>query len=306
MDPENVTPTEVTPEETVEVQTKTVVADTEPEVETPAAKTETTPEPKAPEEDKKHADSSLEQEPFNKKLKFKERLEEIENKYKGKADNWDAFIQGTETDLDTRLKAIKILESQGKVPQGTHAMAVEAMAPKKKEEKKPVPNEEVILEQLQKLPAVQYANKLYEDAQKQEEIKRAETEAILTKFEEEHADIATQPVEVKGTIATVAAFLRTKSPELSLADSLNQAYDTLFNREGLIQTAREDGEIEAKIKATQKEVISTPSSTTTTTHEGLRKLTAEEERARQSLGGDSAGWSRESYIKFKDGDGQVE
>lgn len=295
---------------TEDVNTESVVDETETEqeeevIEAPESNTEveevveTTTDTEV-EDENKEDDGSLKETPFNKNPEFKKRLDDIENKYGGKARNWDAFMASIQGNPDMQLQTVKILEDSGQVPKGTYDMAIKKLGVSKKNKKDTKPVDDDVVEKINALPEVQYARELYEDNQKKKQQEEAEKLATLQAFEDKHQDVVNKPGEVKATIATVATFLQSKDSKLSLADALDQAYQTLFKQEDVINEAREKGKVEGQINAATRNVIATPSTTSSAGRQGIRKLTPEEEAGRQSLGGDSTGWTREEYIKFKD------
>ena len=292
-------------EEVVE-STESEVSSPEPEgefsasVEDKVDVSQETEETKDESEDTKE-DSSLEKEedvPFNKNPKFQERVEEIKTKYGKKAQMWDTLAKMSNNDPEFQLELTKRLEAAGELPKGTYELAKKQMEPTSKEkEKKP----DELEEKVSNLPEVQFARELMQKQQEEKQAEETRIEGILQSFEKKHTDIAVseKPKVIRERIATLAEGYRDEG--MSYEDSLEEAYNILFNRESMIADAREKGEIEGQIKSEIKSVVSTPSSSQGVTKSNVRKLTREEEEARLILN-----MSREEYVQYKDSDGFVE
>ena len=292
------------------VVTEEVVEPTESEVSQPeteggfsASVEEEAPTEKVEEqpEETQNEDSSLKEDevPFNKNPKFQERLGEIETKYGKKAQLWDTLAKICGNDPEFQYEITRKLELAGELPKGTSDMLKEKLESQKPQEKKK--EEPRVSEDISNLPEVQFARELMRKKQEEEEVENQRVEKILQEFEKGHPDIAEseKAMSIRKRIAALADGYREDG--MDYKEALEEAYDVLFNREALLASAREKGEIEGQIKADIKSVASTPSANQGQSSSGLRKLTREEEEARILLN-----MSKEDYIKFKDSDGSVE
>ena len=253
-------------------------------------------------QDTQEEDGSLEKEdkvPFNKNPKFQERISEIEIKYGKKAQLWDTLAKLSSNDPEFQLEITKRLEDAGELPKGTYDLARKQIEPNLKKEKENKPDE--LEEKINSLPEVQFARDLMEKQRKEKEAEEARIEGILQNFEAKHTDIANseKPEVIRARIATLAEGYRDEG--MDYEQSLEEAYNILFNREKIIADAREKGEIEGQIKSEIKSVVSTPSTSQVASKTTTRKLTREEEEARTLLN-----MSREEYVRFKDSEGFVE
>ena len=268
------------------------------EDETPADEAEQ----EASEDTESQEESSLKEKeeeiPFNKNPKFQERVKEIEEKYGKKAQLWDTLAKLSNNDPDFQLEVTRRLEAAGELPKGTYELAKKRYETSVTEEKEP----DEISKKVESLPEVQFARQLMQQKQ-QEQLEEAQRiEKILQDFEKRHPDIpqSPNPRVLRARIATLAESYREEGMEYE--KSLEEAYNVLFNRESMLASEREKGEIEGQIKADVRSVASTPSeSQAKASSTGLRKLTREEEEARAVLN-----MTREEYIRYKDSDGFVE
>lgn len=246
-------------------------------------------------------ESSLKEDevPFNKNPKFQERVSEIETKYGKKAQLWDTLAKLSSNDPEFQLEITRRLEDAGELPKGTYDLAKKQIEPNLKKEKENKPDE--LEEKINSLPEVQFARDLMEKQRREKEAEEARIEGILQKFEAKHTDIASfeRPEVIRARIATLAEGYRDEG--MDYEQSLEEAYNILFNRESMIANAREKGEIEGQIKSEIKSVVSTPSTSQVVSKTATRKLTREEEEARTLLN-----MSREEYVRFKDSEGFVE
>jgi len=246
-------------------------------------------------------DSSLKEDevPFNKNPKFQERLGEIETKYGKKAQLWDTLAKVSGNDPEFQYEIVRRLELAGELPKGTSDMLKEKLESQKPQEKKK--EEPKVSEEISNLPEVQFARELMRKKQEEQAAENQRIEGILQRFEEKHPDIAEseKALSIRKRIAVLADGY--KEDGMDYEKALDEAYNVLFNKEALLASAREKGEIEGQIKADIKSVASTPSVSQGQSSSGLRKLTREEEEARILLG-----MSKEDYIKYKDSDGSVE
>lgn len=286
--------------ETEGSQPETKVEDTVlASVETEEAPTDEVEEPEA---DAQPEESSLETKeeeevPFNKNPKFNERLESIEEKYGKKAQLWDTLTKISTNDPEFGLNLMEKLEAAGELPKGTHQEAKGKLESSKTDIKKP----EDTTTELSSLPEVQFAKQLMQDKQQEEQVEQQRIEGLLQDFEKKHTDIDTSknPRVLRARIATLAEGYRDDG--MTYEESLEESYNVLFNRESMIEDAREKGNVEGRIKADLASVATTPSSNRAASTTSVRKLTREEEEARQLLG-----YSKKDYVKYKDSDGSVE
>lgn len=236
--------------------------------------------------------------PFNKNPKFQERIGEIEAKYGKKAQLWDTLAKMSDNDPDFQLELTRRLEAAGELPKGTYELAKKQIEPiLKKEENKP----DEIQEKVSSLPEVQFAREMMELQRQQQIAEENRIEGILRNFEKKHPDIGSSGNRkaVRARIATLAEGFGEEG--MDYEQSLEEAYNVLFNRDKMIADAREKGELEGQIKSEIKSVASTPSGNQGVAKTGIRKLTREEEEARELLK-----MTREEYIRYKDSDGFVE
>lgn len=298
-----------------EVVTEEVVETTESKESPPETKAEETPlatveedESPADEADQEASEDITDQEesslkekeeevPFNENPKFQERIREIEQKYSKKAQMWDTLAKLSNNDPDFQLEVTKRLEAAGELPKGTYELAKQRYETSVVKEEEP----DEISKKVESLPEVQFARELMQQKQQEQIQEEQRLERILQNFEKKHPDIAQSenPRVLRARIATLAESYRDEGMEYE--QSLDEAYNVLFNRESMLANEREKGEIEGQIKADVKSVASTPSASQGKASKGLRKLSREEEEARAVLN-----MTREEYIRFKDSDGFVE
>lgn len=235
--------------------------------------------------------------PFNKNPKFQERIREIEEKYSKKAQLWDTLAKLGNNDPDFQLEVTRRLEAAGELPKGTYELAKKRYETSMIEEKEP----DEISKKVESLPEVQFARQLMQQKQQEQLEEEQRIERILQDFEKKHPDIPQSQNQkvLRARIATLAESYREEGMEYE--QSLEEAYNVLFNRESMLASEREKGEIEGQIKADIRSVASTSSESQAKASGGLRKLTREEEEARAVLN-----MTREEYIRYKDSDGFVE
>ena len=247
-----------------------------------------------------NVNSSLENVPFNENPKFQERLKQIEDKYGEKAMSYDVVMEAAKFDPDFRVSFAEALEKSGQAPAGT-ADKVREAALKEKSENKTNTKVSSPIPQAEGSEEYKFLQDLYKQAQLQKLEEQKKTLVDAYNFEQKHPEIANMSnVEQFRNIVSSNARYLMSTKNLSWADALESAYKVLVGDTEDIEKAKEKAEVSGQIIEAQKNIVSSANVPTGTPPDKLRKLTPEEENARQLLGGDSKGYTREAYIHLID------
>lgn len=287
--------TDETSSEAVEPETKTVVIATTDEDESsqeePAdgepSTEQSEEEPKKEEEAK--PDSSLKEETPTSN-KFEERIKNFDEKVMAESRFAQDIMEASNTDPQLKLALTKALEKQGKLPAGSSELMEKSLFKPTEEKAEVVQEDERTL-----TPEQLFIRNLMKEQQEKEQKEMLRRESVLQDFETRHPDIAEREnaYEVRNQIAVLERAYKMQG--LSETEALEEAYNVLFNREALIEKAREKGKIEGQIQADVKSIASTPSGSSQSSVSTLRKLTKDEEVARKFLG-----MTHEEYLNHKD------
>lgn len=229
--------------------------------------------------------------PFNENPAFRERINEIEAKYGEKATLYDSISEIAAEDPKLSLSIIQGLERKGKAPAGSYERAKAELEPlieqqekrEKSSQQQPEPVEKKQEVELEKDPVYSWAKEQKRaDDEKREQEKQALLE-FLTRFEEERPDIAkTKNPGITRKLISLNAQEIMENENVDYATAMDKAYKRVLHKEEEIENARESGLIDGQLRNAQLESATTVTGQTPASR--ARKLTKEEEQARQHLG----------------------
>lgn len=252
-------------------------------------------------------DSGADDKPFNENPKFRERIQQIEGKYGGKAKNWDLINQLAAEDPNFALTVIKKMEDAGAAPKGTYEQAKARLEPQEAQnindeqpgnDQQGQPNqlteEQLIQKVLESHPDVKYAREERERREAQEAEMRINANKWLQNFEKDRPEIAQHPnaEQVRKMIYNEAQMQMQKG--VGFKDAMDYGYKWVLKRDEVLEEYRQKGEISG-LASNISQTAATPQGGTATPPKTHRALSDEERNAANLMN-----MSAEEYVKYVD------